>query len=34
MNFEEKINASETRIFKAVFPTTTNHYDTMFGGPK
>lgn len=32
MNFEEKINASETRIFKAVFPNTTNHYDTMFGG--
>ena len=24
--------ASETRIFKAVFPNTTNHYDTLFGG--
>ncbi|HNR86042.1 MAG TPA: acyl-CoA thioesterase [Taishania sp.] len=29
---EEKIKASETRIFKAVFPNTTNHYDTLFGG--
>lgn len=25
-------NISETRIFKAVFPNTTNHYDTLFGG--
>jgi acyl-CoA hydrolase len=25
-------NNSETRIFKAVFPNTTNHYDTLFGG--
>ncbi|QNJ99061.1 acyl-CoA thioesterase [Constantimarinum furrinae] len=25
-------NKSETRIFKAVFPNTTNHYDTLFGG--
>lgn len=32
MNLEDKINASETRIFKAVFPNTTNHYDTLFGG--
>ncbi len=29
---EERINASETHIFKAVFPNTTNHYDTLFGG--
>ena len=29
---DEKIKASETRIFKAVFPNTTNHYDTLFGG--
>ena len=29
---EEKINQSETRIFKAVFPDATNHYDTLFGG--
>ncbi|OUJ76349.1 acyl-CoA thioesterase [Hymenobacter crusticola] len=28
----EKIAHSETRIFKAVFPNTTNHYDTLFGG--
>jgi len=26
------IENSETRIFKAVFPNTTNHYDTLFGG--
>jgi len=32
MTLEEKITASETRIFKAVFPNTTNHYDTLFGG--
>jgi len=32
MTVEEKIKASETRIFKAVFPNTTNHYDTLFGG--
>jgi acyl-CoA hydrolase len=29
---QTRIQASETRIFKAVFPNTTNHYDTMFGG--
>ena len=28
----ERIQNSETRIFKAVFPNTTNHYDTLFGG--
>lgn len=32
MSLENRINASETRIFKAVFPNTTNHYDTLFGG--
>lgn len=32
MTTEEKIQQSETRIFKAVFPNTTNHYDTLFGG--
>lgn len=32
MTIEEKIQAAETRIFKAVFPNTTNHYDTLFGG--
>ncbi|MET0244852.1 MAG: acyl-CoA thioesterase [Flavitalea sp.] len=29
---EEKIRQSETRLFKAVFPNSTNHYDTLFGG--
>ncbi|NDP28389.1 MAG: acyl-CoA thioesterase [Flavobacterium sp.] len=32
MTTEEKIKKAETRIFKAVFPSTTNHYDTLFGG--
>ena len=32
MTIEERILHSETRIFKAVFPSTTNHYDTLFGG--
>lgn len=32
MTKEERIKQSETRIFKAVFPNTTNHYDTLFGG--
>ncbi|MFN3794092.1 MAG: acyl-CoA thioesterase [Chitinophagaceae bacterium] len=29
---DEKIEQSITRIFKAVFPDSTNHYDTLFGG--
>ncbi|KIQ16451.1 acyl-CoA thioesterase [Flavobacterium sp. MMLR14_040] len=29
---EERISKAETHIFKAVFPSTTNHYDTLFGG--
>jgi acyl-CoA hydrolase len=32
MELEQRIEQSETRIFKAVFPNTTNHYDTLFGG--
>ena len=32
MDTEKRIRESETRIFKAVFPNTTNHYDTLFGG--
>lgn len=32
MTIEEKIQSAETRVFKAVFPNTTNHYDTLFGG--
>lgn len=29
---QDRIEKSETRIFKAVFPNTTNHYETLFGG--
>ncbi|WP_271424555.1 acyl-CoA thioesterase [Aequorivita sinensis] len=32
MNKAERIKNSTTTIFKAVFPNTTNHYDTLFGG--
>ena len=32
MNKEQRIENSKTTIFKAVFPNTTNHYDTLFGG--
>jgi len=32
MTEQERIDRAETRIFKAVFPSTTNHYDTLFGG--
>lgn len=32
MTTEERIKNSETHIFKAVFPNSTNHYDTLFGG--
>ncbi|RAJ08502.1 acyl-CoA hydrolase [Chitinophaga skermanii] len=32
MTIEERIQHSKTSIFKAVFPSTTNHYDTLFGG--
>ncbi|SDE21016.1 acyl-CoA thioesterase [Niabella drilacis] len=32
MHTEDRIAAAATRIFKAVFPNTTNHYDTLFGG--
>ncbi|GAB3929424.1 acyl-CoA thioesterase [Mucilaginibacter myungsuensis] len=32
MTLEERIARSETRIFKTVFPNTTNHYDTLYGG--
>lgn len=32
MTLEEKIQQSQTSIFKAVFPNTTNHYDTLYGG--
>ncbi|WP_250631180.1 acyl-CoA thioesterase [Rhodoflexus caldus] len=29
---EQRMENAETRIFKAVFPNLTNHYDTLFGG--
>jgi acyl-CoA hydrolase len=32
MTLQERIDRSTTVIFKAVFPNTTNHYDTLFGG--
>ncbi|EWH13716.1 thioesterase superfamily protein [Cellulophaga geojensis KL-A] len=32
MTLDERIEKSVTTIFKAVFPNTTNHYDTLFGG--
>jgi acyl-CoA hydrolase len=32
VNYEEKIKASETHVFKVVFPNITNHHKTMFGG--
>ena len=32
MTLNKRLEASKTSIFKAVFPNTTNHYDTLFGG--
>ncbi|MBR9853196.1 MAG: acyl-CoA thioesterase [Algicola sp.] len=32
MEISERIQRSKTSIFKAVFPNTVNHYDTLFGG--
>jgi acyl-CoA hydrolase len=32
MAYDAQIASSETRVFKAVFPNTVNHYDTLFGG--
>jgi acyl-CoA hydrolase len=29
---EQKINHAITKVTKAIFPNTTNHYDTLFGG--
>jgi acyl-CoA hydrolase len=31
-DLEERKAAARTKIIKAVFPATTNHYDTLFGG--
>lgn len=32
MTIEERKAHAITRVVKAVFPNTTNHYDTLFGG--
>lgn len=32
MNYQNQIQGSETHVFKVVFPNTTNHHNTMFGG--
>lgn len=32
MDIEEKKEKARTRLFKAVSPGETNHYDTLFGG--
>lgn len=32
MTLQQKMDAAQTHIFKAIFPNTTNHYDTLFGG--
>ena len=32
MTLEERKQKATTHIIKAVFPNTTNHYDTLFGG--
>lgn len=30
--YKKRIAESETNLFKVVFPNSTNHYDTLFGG--
>lgn len=32
MNYETQIQVFETRVFKVVFPNSTNHHNTKFGG--
>ena len=32
MNIQERIVQAQTSLFKVVFPNTTNHHDTLFGG--
>lgn len=32
MNKEDRIQLSRTTQFKAIFPNSVNHYDTLFGG--
>jgi len=31
-DLEQRKKSAETHVFKVVFPNTTNHYDTLFGG--
>lgn len=31
-NLQQRIDRSVTHTVKAIFPSTTNHYDTLFGG--
>ncbi len=31
-DLEQRLKTAETHVFKVVFPNTTNHYDTLFGG--
>lgn len=31
-DIQQRIEESKTSVFKVVFPNTTNHYDTLFGG--
>ncbi|HFX17747.1 MAG TPA: acyl-CoA thioesterase [Flavobacteriales bacterium] len=31
-DLEQRLKQAETHVFKVVFPNTTNHYDTLFGG--
>jgi len=32
MDMDERTKQAETKVFKAVFPGSTNHYDTLYGG--
>lgn len=32
LSFDERVRRSKTTIVRAVFPDSTNHYDTLFGG--
>ena len=32
MNIQDRISSAKTSVVKAIFPSDTNHYDTMFGG--
>jgi acyl-CoA hydrolase len=32
LTLKQRIDQSQTSVFKTVFPNNTNHYDTLFGG--